>query len=634
MSEAVKKGLKSFDDFLLDYDVFKSDTSTRNVTAVCNLDYAAASLAATVRLLLSKDLANKTFLLVFGKKSSENLDDAVADTADTSSSSGTTFQQDSQVQDPTSPNSTNFIGQQSRSRSMFGSPLKLEAIANLSGSDNRAVTSTPVEKAKRVVFLPPVPADKAKKILSAFAKNNLSASGTQLVTVFCFDKDQPKKPLLYGMYRGNNMHGEIELRTFKVTAKMNDSKVNLASVEPMLISCGHDCQMAASYNILEDKDGMGFMTLEAKWSDPNGKLKLSRLPQTGFSLDMSIQSGNEYSPVFGYFCELQKVKRFMSALKKEEMPEMLSAATASVSNTLKELLQNLKLGVSPPVVTGSAEVRSSSHMARQLNLEQRQNKDFTDFLWEVLSQCTDLEGLSSCLSATFAALKAGDLPTFVHKDNQTTIAQLVRQSHSGIAYFPSLTGFLPVRLVTEIGVHKIYKDYMALFLGNRLCTAGQWEEFVKSQVEGTVGIVDMEEIYQKELSQKFHVLTKLHHCLEVVSIVDIFTEKQTLSKITKSLLDLYKSEDLNEEKVFSYPITVVQAVPEIKKVRPSMMKREASERGNTYIDCFLSELPSSLSGFASAETVVSPGDVSSILGDCEDYYLFQTTEKCLTLGHA
>ena len=67
-----------------------------------------------------------------------------------------------------------------------------------------------------------------------------------------------------------------------------------------------------------------------------------------------------------------------------------------------------------------------------------------------------------------------DLQVFVAKDNDTTIANLVRQAHSGIAVFPTLTGFLPVRLMAEIGVMKVQKDLKALYLANRLCTAGKY----------------------------------------------------------------------------------------------------------------------------------------------------------------
>ena len=53
----------------------------------------------------------------------------------------------------------------------------------------------------------------------------------------------------------------------------------------------------------------------------------------------------------------------------------------------------------------------------------------------------------------------------VHKSNKSQLAQLVRDSYYGKMVQPRLADTAPIRLLAEIAVEKILRDYMNAFIG-------------------------------------------------------------------------------------------------------------------------------------------------------------------------
>lgn len=271
-----------------------------------------------------------------------------------------------------------------------------------------------------------------------------------------------------------------------------------------------------------------------------------------------------------------------------------------------------------------------SGTGKLLKLEPSVEADFTDMLWQIIRNCADFNSLVQCLNATFAALRKGDLKVFVQKSNHTTIAKLVRQSYCGMASFPSLNSRIPLRLAAEIGLEKLRKDYYAIFV-NKLCTAWQWDSFFQSLTPDQEEIMDMEELNIRSLEIQFNILSKLHYCLEVVSVVDSFTENQDLQKIAKHVMNHYKSAELAESKPyrFTIPITALQAAPEIKKHPVHFVKRENTGAGDCNVRSLLSELPSELS-LPYLSSLLESNDVSSV-GDAREFYLFTGQERTLSV---
>ncbi|CAG5122484.1 unnamed protein product [Candidula unifasciata] len=513
--------------------------------------------------------------------------------------------------------------------SMIGSPLKLQHIADLSST--KSCTSTPVfsELNKFKSAASPIPLCDAKKVLVKFNQGNMQGSSANLMVIFCDGKDN-KKTIILGTQVEKDNDGRI-VKTFRVTA----DTAKLADLDQASDTRGQGHQLSALYKIMDKIDGLGSLVLEARWSDRCGRIK-PKLQSAEFLLHIDIVTGSDQSPVFSHYCQLQKVKLLLDGLKSKEMSEVWSQKTQKAAAQLQEWLTKMKDGETAGSMLPCEDNRSTSiagmlcGTARQLNLEPSVEANFTDMIWYFVRNCIDLNDLVQCFNVTFCYLRKGNLKVFVHKDNETTIAKLVRQSYYGMASFPSLNSHLSLRLAVEIGLEKIRREYYAIFINNNLCTSWQWDSFFQALTPTQEESTDMEEVSLRSLESQFCILNNLHHCLDIVSVVDSFTEHQDLRSITKYAMDYCKTEKLATSNL-SVPITALQASPMIKKHSLSSVKRESvdAETGDCTVISLMSELPEELA-LPSVASLVESGNVSC-LEDSREFYRFTCQEQAVHL---
>jgi hypothetical protein len=137
----------------------------------------------------------------------------------------------------------------------------------------------------------------------------------------------------------------------------------------------------------------------------------------------------------------------------------------------------------------------------------------------------------------------------------------------------------------------------------------------------------MEELNIHSLETQFNILSRLHHCLEIVAVVDSFTESQDLRSIANHVMSHYKSRNASISRVFTVPITVMQASAEIKKHPVSYIKRESTVTGDCTVISLMSELPDEIS-LPSLLPSVKNGDISSFV-DSNEFFMFKCQEHCL-----
>ncbi|KAK2168945.1 hypothetical protein LSH36_13g18005 [Paralvinella palmiformis] len=93
----------------------------------------------------------------------------------------------------------------------------------------------------------------------------------------------------------------------------------------------------------------------------------------------------------------------------------------------------------------------------------RNEMDFTEQLWLILKECQEYEDLVKCQQYLFDCLIKEDLQFMIHKENTTTVAQLIRDSYHSMISAPLLEGICPLEILLEIGANKIYNDYIKVF---------------------------------------------------------------------------------------------------------------------------------------------------------------------------
>ncbi|CAL1528026.1 unnamed protein product, partial [Lymnaea stagnalis] len=163
-----------------------------------------------------------------------------------------------------------------------------------------------------------------------------------------------------------------------------------------------------------------------------------------------------------------------------------------------------------------------------------------------------------------------------------------------MASFPSLTGQLPLQLIAEIRLEKMRKYYRSIFINNNLCTSEQWSLFFRALTPTFDDMMNIEELSLKLLCTLYDIMSKLHHCLEVVSVIDAFTENQLLASFTLAVMDYYENEKLNWSQTFSFKMTALQAATELKRVPLIFLRREDITEGVSTVECLMSEAPEDL----------------------------------------
>lgn len=190
---------------------------------------------------------------------------------------------------------------------------------------------------------------------------------------------------------------------------------------------------------------------------------------------------------------------------------------------------------------------------------ERKDLDFTDHLWTVLYMCTSYNELVNCLKYVFTLLSNGELRPMVHRKNNTTMAQMVRESYTGKLRMPNLAGLYAIQLLAEIGAEKLQKDYIFTFLSKGLVTHSNLEPFLKTNVG---------------LDEKLVNLEKMHHVLEMVVMLKLFLNLPSLNLAicARTMLSHYEQADIVPGYLFMLPMPTSSLKHMFETCQPCMKK--------------------------------------------------------------
>ena len=176
---------------------------------------------------------------------------------------------------------------------------------------------------------------------------------------------------------------------------------------------------------------------------------------------------------------------------------------------------------------------------------------------QVLLDCMSTADLVASLRIIFRALGQGQLRPFVDRHNQTTVAQMVRESFTGRFSCPSLTGIQPFLFLAEMGAEKLRRDYIQIFLSQNLASTSALEAFISTQ---------------GELAAKLEDLGKLHSVLEMVALLktSLHLPMDTLGVTARHMLAHYRQHPVNPQHVFSFPVKTSEVRYIISSVQPVM----------------------------------------------------------------
>ena len=343
----------------------------------------------------------------------------------------------------------------------------------------------------------------------------------------------------------------------------------------------------ASYNVFGSHtknisllSGQGSLVINLEWDNANSLLQTPALDAKPTVL-ACVSAGDLRSAANFIYSELIILQSFTRGLK-EGVVEWAQAAADDIPvlTQVKMLVEELSLG--NPVKRGASDSddrQQSDDIAasplKHLFLIERTNLDFTEKLWNILKHCSCYQDLINSLQYIFSILQNGKLQPMVHKSNHSQFAELVRDSYYGKMSMPTLETFLPLELLAEIGIGKLCRDYMGIFIGKDLVTAAHLDYFT------TGSSLDM--------SEKCTRLEKLHYALELVVVLEQFLSlpRLTLSITARHALQHYQKHDVDPDHQFVIPVSMPSISERIQGMQPSVWRVAMTSKGVSCV-CVLS----------------------------------------------
>ncbi|XP_040270234.1 protein zwilch homolog [Bufo bufo] len=290
------------------------------------------------------------------------------------------------------------------------------------------------------------------------------------------------------------------------------------------------------------------VTVDFVW---NGVDHIPQMPPltSASTLNIRVESGDLRSPVYPVYKELDFLLVLAEGLKTgvTEWPETLE--TKSAAELVQELLNELKNkldGVNNSAPKKDAEKVKSDAAAVDSSIQsfiiERGDLDFAEVLWcKMRKSVASYQDVVNCFSLVVQSLRHGDVHPWIHRGSSSTLSKLIQQSYHGNMQSVSLSGLTPIRMLLEIGLDKMKKDYINCFIGRELATFNYLDYFISTSVD---------------LQEQVHRVKKLHHMLEVVANCNAFLslEHENLFPLIQSCLKYYKENPWNEQHVFKLPI--------------------------------------------------------------------------------
>ncbi|KAJ6662925.1 hypothetical protein lerEdw1_011129 [Lerista edwardsae] len=149
----------------------------------------------------------------------------------------------------------------------------------------------------------------------------------------------------------------------------------------------------------------------------------------------------------------------------------------------------------------------------------------------------------------------------IHRESNNLLSRLIKQSYHGSAESVDLSGNTPVQMLLEMGVEKMWRDYVGYFLGEALATRTHLDYFTSPSVD---------------LQEQVHRVQKLHHILEIVTnCVELLNlNRENLIFLTRSCISYYKENPLNEKHTFHLPVKPTLVMKFCQNAYPQMWRVE------------------------------------------------------------
>uniref|UniRef100_A0A4X2LM13 Protein zwilch n=1 Tax=Vombatus ursinus TaxID=29139 RepID=A0A4X2LM13_VOMUR len=172
----------------------------------------------------------------------------------------------------------------------------------------------------------------------------------------------------------------------------------------------------------------------------------------------------------------------------------------------------------------------------------RGDLDFAEQLWcRMRMSVTSYQDLVKCFTLILQCLRRGDVQPWLHRGSSGLLSKHIQQSYHGAMDIVPLTGTTPIRMLLEVGLDKIKRDYINFFIGQELASLNHLDYFISTSLD---------------TQEQVRRVRKLHHILEVVISCMVYLKlpHEILFTLAQSCILYYKRNPLNEKHTFQLPV--------------------------------------------------------------------------------
>uniref|UniRef100_A0A8C0K651 Protein zwilch n=1 Tax=Canis lupus dingo TaxID=286419 RepID=A0A8C0K651_CANLU len=201
----------------------------------------------------------------------------------------------------------------------------------------------------------------------------------------------------------------------------------------------------------------------------------------------------------------------------------------------------------------------------------RGDLDFAEQLWFKMSgSVVSYQDLVKCFTLIIQSLQRGDIQPWLHSGSNSLLSKLIHQSYHGTMDTVTLSGTIPVKMLLEIGLDKLKKDFISFFIGEFLSQLKKLKSTSQSSEYFITPSVDIQE--------QVYRVQKLHHILEILVSCMLFIKPQheLLFALTQSCIKYYRQNPLDEQHVFQLPVRPAAVKNLYQSEKPQKWKVEIS----------------------------------------------------------
>ncbi|XP_076765892.1 protein zwilch homolog [Xylocopa sonorina] len=230
------------------------------------------------------------------------------------------------------------------------------------------------------------------------------------------------------------------------------------------------------------------------------------------------------------------------------------------------------------------------------NLPDRNNLDFTDFLWDLLIMNSDYFEMVECINIVLEEIIINGCLSQVKFMNSTRFSNIITHSHQQKVVTHLLSSSLPLEYVIDMGFEKLCKDYTYILNNARFGELYDIKKELKS--------LSYDEFIVDTYRKKLIYLVQIHVCLEFMLLLEDNLECSTddLKRLFCCAYEQYVGEksplknvcDLAKHKIYTLsaplPVSAINLIKEVLSTRRISLSSQSKLSKLTTIK-YYSQLP-------------------------------------------